>query len=183
MDIGSANDLLERLSAVEQENTLLKARLQACEKSYALLQAKVMQYQQNQPESRSPPPSESHSLAHFEERFRTLFEFSSEGFYYFEVDPPCPVSLPIAEQYERLYRDIRVVKANPAFAAMYGVDHPDQLIGMRNPDVHVSHSSKNSAFIHSTLKNGYRCHNLETEELDHLGQPRYFLNSGGLYPY
>ncbi|WP_204138666.1 GAF domain-containing protein [Halomicronema sp. CCY15110] len=182
MDTGSANDLPEQRSAVEQENILLKVRLQACEESYALLQAEVMRYRQNQPESRSPAPAAaptaSHRLAASEEHFRTLFEFSSEGFYYIEVDPPCPINLPIPEQCERLYRDIRVVKANPAFAAMYGVDHPDQLIGLRNPDVHVPDSTKNNGFIRSTLEHGYRFQNLETEELDRLGQRRYFLNSG-----
>ena len=113
-----------------------------------------------------------------EERFRTLFEFSSEGFYYTEIDPPCPVTLPIEEQCERLYRNIRVVKANPAFAAMYGADHPDQLMGLRNTDVHVPNSTKNNAFIRGTIEHGYRFQNLETEELDRLGQQRYFLNSG-----
>lgn len=117
-------------------------------------------------------------LSQSEERFRTLFECRSEGFYYTEVDPPCPVTLPIEEQCELLYRNIRVVKANPAFAAMYGADHPDQLMGLRNIDVHASNLTKNSAFIRGTIEHGYRFQNLETEELDRLGQRRYFLNSG-----
>uniref|UniRef100_UPI001683814F GAF domain-containing protein n=1 Tax=Oscillatoria sp. FACHB-1407 TaxID=2692847 RepID=UPI001683814F len=117
-------------------------------------------------------------LSESEEQFRTLFELSSEGFYYTEVDPPCPISLPIEEQCDLLYRNIRVVKANPAFAAMYGVDHPDELIGLRNADVHVPDSEKNAVFIRGTIENGYRFRNLETEEIDTQGRLRYFLNSG-----
>jgi len=117
-------------------------------------------------------------LIESEERFRTLFELSSEGFYYIEVVPPCPVTLPIEEQCDLLYQNIRVVKANPAFAAIYGVEHPDELIGLTNADVHVAGSPKNAAFIRGTVENGYHFRNLETEEIDTQGQLRYFLNSG-----
>jgi PAS domain S-box-containing protein len=117
-------------------------------------------------------------LAESEERFRTLFELSSEGFYYTEINPPCPVTLSIEEQCEWLYNNIRVVKANPAFAAMYGIDNPEDLIGLRNADVHVAHSEKNSAFIRGTIENGCRFRNLETEEIDRQGRLHYFLNSG-----
>jgi GAF domain-containing protein len=117
-------------------------------------------------------------LAQSEESFRTLFELSSEGFYYTEINPPCPVSLLIEEQCDLLYQNIRVVKANPAFAAMYGVDNPDELIGLRNTDVHIASSKKKDAFIRGTIENGYRFRNLETEEIDTQGRLRYFLNSG-----
>ncbi|ESA37903.1 gaf domain protein [Leptolyngbya sp. Heron Island J] len=117
-------------------------------------------------------------LSESEKRFRTLFELSSEGFYYAEVNPPCPVTLPFEEQCAWLYQNFRVVEANPAFAAMYGVNDPDTLIGLRNVDVHVADSEKNAAFIPAIIKNGYRGHNLETEEIDPQGRRRYFLNSG-----
>lgn len=121
------------------------------------------------------------ALAHLsesEERFRTLFELSSEGFHYVEIDPPCPVTLPIEKQCEWLYNNIHVVKANPAFAAMYGVDHPNELIGLKNSDVHAPGSEKNAIFIRGTIESGYRFRNLETEEIDRQGRLRYFLNSG-----
>lgn len=85
-----------------------------------------------------------------------------------EVDPPCPVTLPFSEQCDWLHQNIRVVKANPAFAAMYGVENPDELIGLGSADVHVADSEKNAAFIPTIVKHGYRCHNLETEELGFL---------------
>jgi signal transduction histidine kinase/PAS domain-containing protein len=117
-------------------------------------------------------------LRESEERFRILFELSSEGLYYTEVNPPCPIDLPLEEQCDWLYQNIQVVQANPAFAAMYGADHPDQLIGLRNADVHVEGSVKNSRFIQDTVANNYRFRNLETEEYYQQGRQRYFLNSG-----
>jgi signal transduction histidine kinase/PAS domain-containing protein len=116
------------------------------------------------------------SLKVTEERFRTLFELSSEGFYFTEVDPPVLTTLSIDEQCEQLYHNIRVVEANPAFAAMYGIDNPDDCIGMKNSDVHIPDSDKNAAFIRGIVENR---RDLETEEIDSQGQPRYFLNGGG----
>ena len=117
-------------------------------------------------------------LAESEERFRTLFELSSEGFNYVEFDPPYSVTLPIEEQCELYRKNLRVVKVNPAFAAMYGVDNPDDLIGLQIADVHVEDSEKNAAFFRAIVENGYRVRNIETEEIDRYGQLRYFLNSG-----
>jgi PAS domain S-box-containing protein len=113
-----------------------------------------------------------------EERFRILFELSSDGFYYTKVDPPCPIDLPLEEQCDWLYQNIQVVEANPAFAAMYGVDDPKELIGLKNADFHVEGSEKNARFIRDTVENNYRFRNLETEERDRQGRQRYFLNNG-----
>jgi PAS domain-containing protein len=106
------------------------------------------------------------SLKITEERFRTLFESSSEGFYFVEVDPPVSTTLSIDEQCEQLYQNIRVVEANPAFAAMYGIANPDDCIGMKNFDVHLPTSEKNAAFIRGLVENGYCFRDLETEEID-----------------
>jgi signal transduction histidine kinase/PAS domain-containing protein len=116
------------------------------------------------------------SLKVTEERFRTLFESSSEGFYFTEVDPPVSTTLSIDEQCEQLYHNIRVVEANPAFAAMYGIANPDDCIGIKNSDVHIPDSDKNAAFIRGIVENR---RDLETEEIDSQGQSRYFLNGGG----
>ncbi|MEM9152321.1 MAG: GAF domain-containing protein, partial [Cyanobacteria bacterium P01_F01_bin.3] len=116
------------------------------------------------------------ALRESEANFRTLFELSSEGIYYTEVDPPCPINLSVDEQCDWLYNNLRVVRANPALVAMYGIDHPDQLLGLMSADVHVGDSERNAAFIRSIVESGYCFRNLETEEIDFLGNPRFFLN-------
>ncbi|MFB2897013.1 GAF domain-containing protein [Aerosakkonemataceae cyanobacterium BLCC-F50] len=119
-------------------------------------------------------------LAESEERFRTLFEYSSEGFNYVEFDPPYSVTLPIEEQCELYRRNLRVIRVNPAFAAMYGVENPDDLMGLKIADFHIENSEKNVAFIRAIVENGYRARNIETEEIDKHGKLRYFLNSGAI---
>jgi PAS domain S-box-containing protein len=107
-----------------------------------------------------------------------LFELSSEGFYFGEVNPPLPITLPIEEQCKLLFENVRVVKANPAFVAMYGANNVDEIVGMGNRDCQVEGSEKNQAFIRGIIEGGYNYRNLETEEIDRQGQRRYFLNSG-----
>ncbi|MEM9009424.1 MAG: GAF domain-containing protein, partial [Cyanobacteria bacterium P01_F01_bin.86] len=122
--------------------------------------------------------ADNQRLRQSEANFRTLFELSNEGIYYAEVDPPCPINLSVDEQCDWVYNNLRLVRVNPAFAAMYGADHPDQLLGLMNADVHVEDSEKNAAFIRGIVESGYCFRNLETEEVDQLGQPRFFLNGG-----
>jgi signal transduction histidine kinase/PAS domain-containing protein len=117
-------------------------------------------------------------LAESEQSLRALFEMSSEGFYRCKVEPPIPLTLPIAEQCEQFYQNVRVVEANPAFVAMYGADRLEDAIGMGNPDCHAEASEKNKAFIRGIVESGYRSsRNVETEEMDRLGRLRYFLNN------
>lgn len=160
-------ELEQKIAQLEQENNSLKTELQNRGHQLEDAQAEVIKLQKS-----------LEQLAVSEEQFRTLFEISSAGLYYTVVDPPCPTDLPIDEQCEWLYQNIQVVRANPAFVAMYGVDDPDKLIGLKNSDVHVEGSNQNAAFIRTQVENGYRIHNYETEEIDFRGRHRYFLNSG-----
>jgi PAS domain S-box-containing protein len=116
-------------------------------------------------------------LTESEDDLRTLYELSSEGFYFGRIEPPILITLPIEEQCELLYQNLRVTKANPAFAAMYGANHPNEIVGMGNPDCQFESSEKYKAFIRGIIESGYNIRNLETEEIDLDGQPRYFLNS------
>jgi PAS domain S-box-containing protein len=160
-------ELQQKVNFLEQENASLKSELDNRESQLQNAQIEIIKLQESLDQ-----------LTLSEEGFRTLFEVSSEGIYSTEVDPPCPINLSIDEQCDWLYRNIRVTKANRAFAAMYGVDNPDDLIGIRNADVHVPDSEKNAAFIRGTIENGYRFYHLETEESDQHGRLLYFLNSG-----
>ncbi|MBD2465220.1 PAS domain S-box protein [Oscillatoria sp. FACHB-1407] len=160
-------ELQQQITYLQQENMLLTSKLETQESQLKESQNHVIELQEA-----------LERLAASEEQFRTLFEISGEGLFYTEVDPPCPIDLPIDEQCEWLYQNIRVAKANPAFAAMYGVENPDELIGLKNSDVHVEGSEKNTAFIRTQIENGYRIRNYETEEIDRQGRRRYFLNNG-----
>jgi PAS domain-containing protein len=167
--------------AIERDRTQ-KALLQAEQERAEIAREQEKAAQERATELESINTELKHTLNSLkvtEDRFRTLFELSSEGFYFIEVDPPVSTTLSIDEQCEQLYLNIRVVEANPAFAAMYGIANPDDCIGMKNSDVHIPDSDKNAAFIRGLVENdGYFFRDLETEEIDCHGQPRYFLNGG-----
>ena len=117
------------------------------------------------------------ALRESEQRYRTLFEISSEGIYRFEFDQPIAIDLPIDEQVELVYRHYRMVEANATYAAMYAKKNPEDLVGLRLTDVHLRDSAQNRKIMRSFVENGYQGRNEETEEIDLEGNPRYFLNS------
>lgn len=116
-------------------------------------------------------------LAESEKRYRTLFELSSEGIHRAAFDEPIPVTLPVDEQVELSYRYMYIAEANAAFAAMYGYDKPEDVIGFRMTDVHIANSEKNKAFMRAQIEGGYRIRNAESEEFDRNGRKLYFLNN------
>ncbi|MBE7385130.1 MAG: GAF domain-containing protein [Leptolyngbya sp. SIO1E4] len=121
--------------------------------------------------------AEDKALHQSEQRYRTLFEISSEGIYRFEFDKPIPLNLPVDEQVQLVYRYCRVIGANATYAAMYGLDDPGELAGFRLLNLHVMESPQNQAMMQTYVENGYQLHNIETEEVDLQGNRRYFLNN------
>ncbi|MBE9139790.1 PAS domain-containing protein [Nodosilinea sp. LEGE 07088] len=116
-------------------------------------------------------------LTESEERYRTLFEISSEGIYRFEFDQLISIHLSIDQQIELIYRHWRVAEANTTYAAMYGKDNPEDLVGLRLTDFHVAESEQNRAFLKAYVESGYQSHSIESHETDLSGNPRYFLNN------
>lgn len=116
-------------------------------------------------------------LAESEERYRTLFEISSEGIYRFEFEQPIPIDLPVDEQIDLIYQHYRMVEANSTYAALYNEDNPEALVGLRLTDVHAVGSAQNQATMRAFVENGYQFYNAETEQVDLEGNRRYFLNN------
>lgn len=114
-------------------------------------------------------------LCESEERYRTLFEISNEGIFRVEFEQPISLDLPVDEQVELLHRHRRVAEANATFAAMYGRDNPEDLIGLQLDD--IQHTEKKHCIMQAIIENGYQIRNAETEEADINGNPCYFLNN------
>ncbi len=116
-------------------------------------------------------------LRESEARYRTLFEISSEGIYRFEFDQPIDLSLPVNEQVELIHQNFQIAEANMTHAEMYGKSHPDEMIGVRLMDVHVTDSVPNQLFVRALIDNDYRIRNAESEEVSLTGTPCFFINN------
>jgi signal transduction histidine kinase/PAS domain-containing protein len=116
-------------------------------------------------------------LSESEERYRTLFEISSEGIYRFEFDQPIPINLPIDEQVALVYDRFFIAEGNKTYREMYGFENKEEFNGLRLRDAHVRDSKQNQNFMSATVKNGYQIRNYESEEVDRYGNPCYFLNN------
>jgi PAS domain S-box-containing protein len=116
-------------------------------------------------------------LAESEQRYRTLFELSSEGICRWELEQPIPVTLPIDEQVDRYYRFGYIAEANAAFSTMYGYEKPEDLIGLQLLSFHVADSQTNKSMMHAFVEKGHRIRSAETEEVDSNGRRCYFLNN------
>jgi len=119
-------------------------------------------------------------LAHLREserRYRTLFELSSEGIMRFGYKQPIPVDLSVDEQLDLCYQSIYIAEANDSLAQMFGREAGEELIGLTLNDFHDRNSEVTQTTMRDWINNCYRCHQLETVELDRHGRKRYFLNS------
>ncbi len=111
------------------------------------------------------------------ERFNSLMENASEGFYLFETVEPIPVDLPVDEQIGRLYRG-RVLECNDAQAAMYGYESRSDVIGRTLAELHGgSDIPENLAFSEDWIENGYSVTGAVSKELDKEGKEVWFSNN------
>ncbi|MEM9537133.1 MAG: GAF domain-containing protein, partial [Cyanobacteria bacterium P01_E01_bin.45] len=113
-----------------------------------------------------------------EERYRNLIELSTEGIYRLELDEPIPRRLPLREQVDLFYKRCYGAEANDAFAAMYGYQTAEEMLGWRLTDIHVEASEQNIEFLSEWLASpDCRISNSESEEQDISGNVHYFLNN------
>jgi len=107
-----------------------------------------------------------------EERFRYLFQSTSNSVYCYRFDPPMSVDLPIAEQVRRSY-DAILQDCNVIFARELEADDPVEVIGDRFGELD---SSKNivahEAYFKTFIKNDYRLDGYDLEYKTPGGEDR-----------
>lgn len=112
-----------------------------------------------------------------EERYQAFIRNSHEGIWRCEVDRPIPITLSPAAQIKRMFKDAYLAEANHAMAAMYGLDEPEQLIGMRVNQLLVEDDPRNTEYLKAFITSGYSLSGVDSHEVDHAGNPKIFRNS------
>jgi two-component system, cell cycle sensor histidine kinase and response regulator CckA len=111
------------------------------------------------------------------ERFRSLVERTSEGFYLVEWEEPLPTQVAVEEQIPALYRG-RIVECNDAFARMYGFQNGQQMLGKTILDLHgTDDRPENLAFLRAWIEAGYELRGAVSREVDREGRTVWFSNS------
>ena len=112
-----------------------------------------------------------------EERFRSLMEHTTEGFYLFETPDPIPVGAPIDEQVREIYRGA-IVECNNAQAQMYGHSTAEEVMGKTLSELHGGTDRiENIAFLKGFIEAGYHITGALSSELDRDGNPVWFSNT------
>jgi signal transduction histidine kinase len=117
------------------------------------------------------------ALRQSEERYRAFIAQSSEGIWRFELERPIDPKAPADAQIELIYRYAYLAECNDAMARMYGLEHAGELVGARLGDLLVRDDPRNAEYLHAFIQSGYRLTDAESYEVDHDGNPRYFLNN------
>ena len=103
-----------------------------------------------------------------EERFRYLFDSTSNAVYCYRFDPPMPIDLPIDEQIKRSY-DAVLQDCNVIFARELGAEEPSEVIGTRLGDLDsAKDAASHEEYFRTFVENDYRldAYNLEFTDPD-----------------
>ncbi|MFN3690334.1 MAG: two-component system sensor histidine kinase NtrB, partial [Fimbriimonadales bacterium] len=70
-----------------------------------------------------------------------------------------------------------LAECNPAFARMYGVEEPEQMVGIRLPELLIPTEPQNIEMLRAFIENDYRVEGYVSKERAVDGSERYILNS------
>ena len=112
-----------------------------------------------------------------EERYRAFVEQSTEAIWRFEVEPPIPTDLPVAEQVEAYLRNATLAECNDVMAQMYGYVRSKEFVGTPLSELLPLDDPRNLDHVRAFIENRYRVTDEETHEVDRNGHPKSFLNN------
>lgn len=106
-----------------------------------------------------------------------LLEVTTEATWRFHHERPLDITLPEAEQVEHLYLYSVLAECNDAFARMYGFRAASDIVGTRLVVFLPSSDPKNTEYLRSFIRSGYRLEDAESHEIDRYGHAKYFVNN------
>ncbi len=117
------------------------------------------------------------ALKRSEQRYRNFIRYSYDGIYYLKFEQPIPLDIPDEEQVDMYYQYGYIEECNAAFARMYGVDDPGELVGLRVYDAHKgAYFEQNRRATLEFVQSNFQVANSESREPGANGEILYLLN-------
>jgi PAS domain S-box-containing protein len=117
------------------------------------------------------------ALRESEERYQAFVANCSEGVWRFEMDEPVSVDLPAEALIEHFYRHGYLAECNDVMARAYGLEHAEELVGMKLAQLLPPSDPQNIAYLRAFIRSGYRLVDAESQERDREGRMKCFLNN------
>jgi len=118
------------------------------------------------------------SLIENEKRYKNFIEQTSEGISYLEFQTPLSINAPKNVLINEMYKTGFISDCNNSLAKMYGLNLREELVGKKLIEIHGSDDNEaNIAAFNNLIDNGFKVHNVITEEYDSNGNKKYFINN------
>jgi PAS domain S-box-containing protein len=111
-----------------------------------------------------------------QERYKNFIKLSKEGIFMLEFNKPMLTRLSKQEQIEFMLSHLYIAECNNSFANMYGYAKESELQG-QNSKVIFGNEKVARSIYNNFIKNQYEWQNIETNEINQLGETKYFLNN------
>lgn len=122
--------------------------------------------------------SANENLQRSEERYRTFFTRSHEGFWCFQFETPMPADLAPGAQVEWVFLHAFLEECNDIFARMYGYTSASELVGLRYVDLVGGDERVAREAIQMWIDGGFDLIGAEVRATTRSGGQKWFLTSG-----
>lgn len=123
------------------------------------------------------------ALIESEARYRRFVDQTLDGTYRLDFDPPIDPEQPEDVVIQQMYDRGRIGDCNAAYARMYGIDDPQQMVGVTLKELHGGDDvPENVEAMREFVRAGFQHLNERTVELDRDGNTVHLINNSmGLF--